>query len=303
VTTRHGIYRKRIQNPPPEFQRGADDVGIFRNGVHQIFSALKAGALTHFGLDPKEAVQLEFHYREICQRFVYSLQHLNMLMQEMAAEFNREEMSNKSMSIAHVAGCHADHILTYLNSIVDDIACAIIHTCGFVSPNPKRPVDSMGSLKTHAIKVQPRSLAPVMNLLTELDKSGSWWELAFKQKTGGRQLLIHNHHYVSFQSSGVVGKPVEAHAFLMTPFAKAPIPHFFELLRNIFSGLCNWLDRLEATLTAVLRTRSSWVPTPKCPQFILPIGYPPGITHFHPDFFVLPLCNGSDPLPWTTTCE
>src|SRR5262249_32500676 len=184
-----------------------------------------------------------------------------------------------------------------LNSIVDDIACAIVQATGFVSSG--RAVDSMGLLKgASATPV----LAPVKSLLNELDDPGSWWELAFKPKVGGRQLLIHNHYFVSFQGSATEGRPFEAHALLMTPFAQTPIPHFFGLLRDIFAGLFDWLDRLESVMTTYLRTRSStWSPAPRCPSFLLPVGYPEGTTTFHPDNFVLPLCNGSDPLPWTTT--
>jgi hypothetical protein len=145
-------------------------------------------------------------------------------------------------------------------------------------------------------------LSPVASLLAELDnKVGSWWNLAFKHKVGGRQLLIHNHHYVAFQGASTEGQPFEAQAFLMTPFAETPLPHFIDLLRGIFASLFDWLERLEVALTAYLRTRSAWVPEVRCPSITLPVGYPPGSTHFDPNYFVMPLCDGSDPLPWTTT--
>jgi hypothetical protein len=159
----------------------------------------------------------------------------------------------------------------------------------------------MGGLKTLATNPAPPAvLAPVTSLLAELDNAGSWWELAFKPRVGGRQLLIHNHYYVCFQGSAAEGQPYEAHAWLMTPFAQLPLSHFFDLLRGIFSSLFDWLDRLEAILTTHLRAKSAWVPDARRPSFTLPVGHPPGTTHFHPNYFVLPLCNGSDPLPWTT---
>ncbi len=32
---------------------------------------------------------------------------------------------------------------------------------------------------------------------------------------------------------------------------------------------------------------------------VLPAGYSPGLTFLDPAYFVLPLCDGSDPLPWS----
>jgi hypothetical protein len=252
MPTNHGIYRKRIEGPPLDYQRGSEDVGIYRNGIHQIFRALTTEAVTPANADQKRVVRLEYHYRMLSQRFVFSVQYLNMLMQAMVAEYNREAMSMRHMSLTLEAGCHADHILTYLNSIIDDIACAIIHCTGYVSPKSAKPVDSMGGLKGFAANAV---LAPVSTLLDELDNAGSWWELAFRPKIGGRQLLVHNQYFVTFQDSATEGQPFEAHAYLMTPFAQTPIPHFFELLRNIFINLFDWLDRLEAALTSYLQAK------------------------------------------------
>jgi hypothetical protein len=95
---------------------------------------------------------------------------------------------------------------------------------------------------------------------------------------------------------------MEAGAFLMSPFAGNPLHEFFDLLRKIFADLFDWLDRLESAMTAYLRVKSSvWSPQLECPFFTLPVGYPQGTTMFHPDYFVLPLCDGSDPLPWEMT--
>jgi hypothetical protein len=296
MPTNHGIYRKRIENAPSGTKLGPEQVGIFRHGIWQIFNALKMAAITPSLDEQKKAVQLEFHYRETIQRLAFSLQHVSGLMQEMAAGFNNRASPMASKSVGLAAGCHADHILTYLNSIVDDIACAIVHATGFVSSG--REIDSMGLLK--GTSAAP-ALAPVKALVDELGDVGSWWELAFAPRVGGRQLLIHNHYYVTFQGSATEGQPFEAHTFLMTPFARTALPHFFDMLRSIFAGLFNWLDRLEAALTALLRAKClTWAPNARCPSFTLPIGYPPGTTHFLAGYSVLPLCDGSDPLPWTT---
>jgi hypothetical protein len=288
---RHGIYRKLIYGTPG-CRLGEDEISVFRNGIWQIFSALKTSSQTQD--EAERAVRLEFHFRETSQRFLYSVQHLNVLAQEMAAEFSRRRMSMRAMSLELQAGCHADHILTYLSSIVDDIACAIARTVGYSTSEPI----SMGELKGNRF-MSDQASKPVATLIRELDNAASWWELAFKRKVGGRQLLIHNHHFVSFQGCLTPGSPAEVDAYLTTPFSKTPLLHFFNLLHDILASLFDWLDRLEVALTAHLQATSAWVPNPKCPRIPLPVGYPPGTTVLNPNYFVLPLCDGSDPLPWT----
>jgi hypothetical protein len=299
MPTNHGIYRKRIEDPAAGRNRGPDQVGVFRNGMSRIFEALSLEVVTPARANQEKAVQLMFHYKETSRRLVFSMQRLNTLAQAMAAEYNHQSPSPTRQSLTMLeAGCYADHIFTYLNSIVDDIACAIIHSTGFSHPNPARPIDSMGGLKGVAAD---NFLSPFSALLAELDNAGSWWELAFKPKVGGRQLLIHNQHFVAFAGSGTEGQPIEVGAFLMSPFAQNPLRDFFGLLRGTFASLFDWLDRMEEALTNHLCAKSNWVPDAKCPSFALPVGYPSGTTHFHPDYFVMPLCVGSDPLPWKAT--
>src|SRR5262249_46116306 len=65
-------------------------------------------------------------------------------------------------------------------------------------------------------------------------------------------------------------------------------------------SLFDWLDRLQSALMAHLQPRdTAWKPfNPACPFFLLPVGWPPGFTRLDPAYFSLPLCEGSDPLPW-----
>jgi hypothetical protein len=218
----------------------------------------------------------------------------------MAAEFARGHMSMLLPKITFEAGCQADHVLTYLNSMLDDLAHCIMFTTGFVSPNPKRPIDSMGGLKHKDIRSMP-ALAPVSSLLAELDDSNSWWELGFKTGVGARQLLIHNQHVVTFQGAQSPGCPMEAYAFLVAPFGQTPVAgDFFVVLRELFAKLCDWLDRLEAVLTAHLPVVPSpgWWPKGFCPRILLPLGHPMTGVQFSERYFPLPLCDGSDALPW-----
>ena len=163
---------------------------------------------------------------------------------------------------------------------------------------PNQQMESMGDLKHH---VGLPALAPVHALLTQLSDTNSWWELAFKTRKGGRQLIVHNKHLVQFAGAGQTGGPFKAHAMLISPTGQTrlPTPDFFTLLRAILLGLCDWLDGLETSLTAHLAPRDpAWQWPTSCPFIGLPVGYGPGPTPFLPDDFPLPLCAGSDELPW-----
>lgn len=295
MPTNHGIYRKLPKNPLPGKNLTADEVMSFRYGIHQIFEALAQGPFLSATGERMRAAQLEYHFRGLCQRFVFGLQHLNMLMQNMAKAYDQERMAIETMALKLDAEYHADHILTYLNTFVDDIANVVVLATGVAS---KRPIDSMSGLKAAA--ADP-TLAPVAALLTELDTTGSWWELAFKPKVGGRQLIVHNQHLVTMHGSSSLGCQFQAQAALSSPPAQTPVTgDFLALLRAVFGGLFEWLDRLQAALTSQLLAKSSaWSPTSRCHTLFLPVGHPPGLTVYHPDYFPLPVCEGSDPLPWS----
>ena len=206
------------------------------------------------------------------------------------------------MRIRFQAECLADHALTYLNTIIDDVAIATALSTGLAG----KGIDGMGSLRGDAIRSDP-ALTPVKTLLDELDKAGSWWELGFKTKQGGRQLLIHNQHLVEFQVSAAADGPFQATAFLMPPFEphQVRVQNFFDLLRSTLADLFDWLDRLEVVLMTELRAKSSdgWQEIPGCPRIPLPVGYPQGVTQYETDCFPIPLCAGSDPLPWTINVQ
>jgi hypothetical protein len=224
-----------------------------------------------------------------------------MLMQEMARGYSEHTIRPGQMAIGFQAGYHADHILTYLSTIVDDIAGLIILVmgCGHLKRG-KNPIESMGDLKASDIRSKSH-LAPVTSLLAELDGAGSWWERAFKTKAGARQLLIHNQHLVSFECEQSPGQPYETRALLISPFpATSMQSDYFRELREIFAGLFDWLDRLEAALIEHLRgTLVGWSPMRRSSSFNLPVGYPEGPTVYDSTYFPLPLCDGSDALPWT----
>ncbi len=276
---------------------------VFRYGIWQIFDALRTGPFLTNPDDLRPA-QLEHHFRTLCQRFVFTLQQLNGLMQELVLCANPgRPLPPVSMALNFKAECLADHVLTYLNTMVDDVAIMVVRATGFIPSNPSRAIDSMGKLRSPKYRSEP-AFASIKPLLAETDTAGSWWELGFKTGKGGRQLMIHNQHLVGFQLSSPPNGPMEVRSVVMSPFAQNTFAcrDFFGLLRGILSGLFGWLDRLEHALVSHLQTKQvGWCPRPACPCFLLPVGYPEGTTRYDRDYFPIPLCDGSDELPWSVS--
>ncbi|MFO0812134.1 MAG: hypothetical protein U0796_02885 [Gemmatales bacterium] len=294
---RHGIFQSIPTGLPKGTRLTIDQVPVFRYGIWQVFEALRAGPFLPMS-DRGRPAKLEQHFGAVSHRFVYSLQHLNRLMQLMAANFECKPFALDSQQIYLEAGCQADHVLTYLNMIVDDIAQVIVLATGVT--DPKQRTESMGDLK-HPAVIGLSALAPVHDLLIEMNNPGTWWELAFKPHHGARQLLIHNHYVVTFNGAQSPGGPMEAKANLISAYQEPTIDHdFFRLLRDILTSLCEWLDRLEDALVRHLQTlNSTWKPLPQCPCIHLGLGLPMSGVSYHPLYFPLPLCDGADPLPWT----
>jgi hypothetical protein len=300
----HGIYRK-FPNSPVQLTR--EQVAVFRYGIWNIFNAMGRGKFLA-DMAQKRALQLQFHFAELCRRLVFSLQHLNQIMQEMARLHAQPVPPLMTLDADSVqASIHADHVLSYLGTLVDDVAVVSTLAIDYSGP-PDDPIDSMGKLK-NKLKSKDnqtrQAMAPIASLLSELENVGSWWDLGFKRTAGGRQLLVHNQHLVHFGASSAAGGPFQVTAQVNSPWADkvSPYPDFFGLLRDIFVKLFEWLDRLEIALMKHLQLRDpSWKSTiQSCPSFVLPVAWPPGPTCLDPLYFPLPLCDGSDPLPWYGT--
>jgi hypothetical protein len=286
----HGLYRRE----PPDGQP-PEDVGVFRFGILGVFWALASGAfLSDAGR--ARAVELNYHFGRVSERFVFGLQELSFSMRRMSTLFSQPPMSPDFSTLAHQTGMQAEYAMSCLGTLVDDIAVAIVLATGLPDST-----DSMSSLRRqHARPI----LAPVAPLLRELmpPTPTSWWALAFKRKQGARQLLVHNQHLIQFHGVGSVDGPFDAQANLVSPTGQTPLPtsDVFVLLRDILLDLCGWLDRLEIALRNHLAPRDAayqW--PPRCKLIMLPVGYPPGPTTLESDYFPLPMCDGSDPLPWT----
>ena len=296
MPVRHGLFRQR-GNPKSGDILIREQAGIFRYGIWQVFDALRVGPFLTTTRDRMRAAQLQSHFAEVVRRFLYSLQHLNTLMQRMADGYAEPVLSPALTQVDLEAGCQADHVLTYLNTIVDDIAQIIILATGVT--HPKQRTESMGDLK-HPVVLPLPALAPLSARLKHLNTAGSWWDLAFRPHHGARQLLIHNQFVVTFQGTQAPGKPMEAQANLISPYQHTALGgNFSALLRVILTDFCNWLDFLEADLVAHLRAKDpAWKPMADCPSVLLGLGFPAAGVFYHSQYFPLPLCDHSDPLPW-----
>jgi hypothetical protein len=292
----HGIYWKRSSAGEPP---------VFRCGILRIFQALTTGPFLANPDKHRHAAQLEDHCRKLWLRFVFVLQEVNGLMPALVQCYIPDHPAPfASQAIHFKAECLADHVLTYLNTLVDDVAIGVVLATGFVPSKSQQKIDSMGKLRGLKDRNEP-SLVPVQPLLVETYTPGSWWDLGFKKGTGARQLMVHNHHLVGFQLSSAPGGPMEVRSVVMSPYAEKTFAcgDFFGLLYDVLCGLFGWLDRLEAVLASHLQQQAvGWSPPATCPSFPLPVGYPPGITRYDQRYFPIPVCDGSDELPLSVSC-
>lgn len=274
----------------------------FRYGILRVFEGLRNGPFLSTTVERRRAAELEHHFRNVCQRLVFTLQRLDGLMQQLTSmHIPGESPAIETMRVHFEAETVADHLMTYLNMLLDDVAVMITQATRYLPSKAGRAVDSMGKLRRSELRAEA-ALQPVRHLLDETDVAGSWWDLGFATGNGARQLVIHNQHLVEFQLSCPPGGPMEARAVILSPFAEEPFPcaDYFKLLRTVLTGLFTWLDRAENDLVAYLKAvDSTWKPMTFCPCFSLPVGLSSGTTRYSSEYFPIPTCEGSEQLPWT----
>ena len=296
----HGIFMS------PHNTRDGSEVRLprmqFRYGIMRIFEGLRLGPFLSTSVERRRAAELEHHFRNVCQRLVFTLQRLDGLMQQLTSMHSSGDPPTiDAMRVNFEAETLADHLMTYLSMLVDDVAVMITQATSYLPSKPGRAVDSMGKLRRSELRAEA-AFRPLRHLLDETDIVGSWWDLGFATGIGARQLVIHNQHLVQFQLSCAPGGSMEARAVILSPFAERPFPctDYFKLLRTLFAGLFVWLDRAENDLVGHLKTvHSTWEPMAFCPCFSLPVGLPSGTTIFSSEYFPIPTCEGSAQLPWT----
>ena len=296
----HGIF---LSAPGVQDPSGAGVPPMhFKYGILRAFDGLRGGPFLSASGDRRRAAELEHHFRNVCQRLVFSLQQLDALMQQLTTMYVPGEAPGlDTMRVHFQADTLADHLMSYMNMLVDDVAVMITQVTGYLASKPARAVDSFGKLRRSELRAEA-AFQPVKALLDATDVPGSWWELGFATSSGARQLVIHNQHLVEFQLSSAPGGPMETRAVILSPYAEEPFPcrDYFDLLRRVLGGLFEWLDNAETALIARLKAvEPSWQPMPFCPCFSLPVGYPLGTTRYSKEYFPVPICDGSVELPWS----
>jgi len=252
--------------------------------------------------DRRRAAELEYHFRSVFERLLFSLQRLDALMQQLTSMHVPNQVPGlETTRVYFEANIVADHLMSYLNMLVDDVAIMIVQATGYLPLKPGRVVDSFGKLRRIELRSEA-AFQPIKSLLDATDATGSWWYLGFATGSGARQLVVHNRHLVDFQLSRLPGGPMEALAVILSPHAVEPFPcnDYFGLLRQALTGLFVWLDDAEQSLIVHLQAVNPlWRPMQLCPSFLFPIGLPSGTTRYSKEYFPVPTCDGSEDLPWS----
>jgi hypothetical protein len=68
------------------------------------------------------AGELIYHFRELTNRFLFSLQQLSELMHQLSDAFSRSAVAPEMLGLTFQAGTAADPVLSYLGTLVDDVA-------------------------------------------------------------------------------------------------------------------------------------------------------------------------------------
>jgi hypothetical protein len=169
----------------------------------------------------------------MCKRFVFTLQELNSLMQSLRISYAARRSPIETMESVVHAECLADHVLSYLNNIVDDVAIVSAMAMGYQG---NQSIEGMGTLRNSTVR-SDTSIAPIRRFVDELDDPGSWWDMAFRREQGARQLLVHHQHLVRLQAKAADGKPFEPQAVGVSPFASTPLAvgNLFTLLHDVLT--------------------------------------------------------------------
>ncbi len=179
---RHGLFR--WEKGTPDYLKSG--VPFFLFGIHHLFNDI-----TIFNPDNKDIHQLEFHNRQIAQKFLFSLE----LLQEASLELEKLYNSGIALHTAFLNQQKAEmatySLFNYLSILTDNIGKLIRYIYG--ESIPKRY-----SFKTHVIS-EADKFSNVRELLKELENNESWWKLALAPYTGIRQRLIHYPDNINFQ--------------------------------------------------------------------------------------------------------
>src|SRR3954453_937740 len=140
MPTNHGIYRKLTEVP----SGGKTELPACRYGILRIFDALTTKHFSQTQEERNNAADLAHHFRTVFVRFVFSMQELNRLMHELADICSNSNGPGRAEArrIIYQSECLADHVMNYLNTIVDDVAIITVQATKF----NVRSIESMNNL-------------------------------------------------------------------------------------------------------------------------------------------------------------
>ena len=293
VPRRHGALLSGVDQPQ------------FRLGVWQVFAPWVD---PHLQLLQGQTVPqitrpltIGFHFRRVVQRLVLSLARLHHRVREWdqfleagGLESARPELA---FDIPEEAGIAADSVFHYLNLFIDDLARVIPFVLADDGAEVKE-LDGFGDLKTMLANGKISASASLGELFVELDRDDSWWSLGFKRSAGIRQRLTHYTDLVLFQGSTKPGDArISGDVSLISVGGPVHLKDFEGAMQELFSKLCEWLDRLDQILLVYLSERLatkgvSWNPlSAACPTVALP--GPEGVRVDVPHYLYLPVCSPS----------
>ena len=202
---------------------------------------------------------IEYHFRRVVIRLVRSLgclhQHAREYDRFLEAGGLAGPHPEMAFDIPEEAGIAADSVFHYLTLFIDDLARIIPYVLTEEGGEPNEP-DGFTQLKNHWINEQRPASQPVKDLFEMLDQPDSWWSLGFKRRVGMRQRLTHYTDLVYFSSSTKAGDTMmTSDISLISIGGTASVANFENVLQNLLTNLCEWLDKLDQRLLAHLSER------------------------------------------------
>lgn len=235
---------------------------------------------------------IEFHFRRVVQRLVRSLARLYQRVREwdhfLEAGGLASPRPELAFEVPEEGGIAADSVFHYLNLFIDDLARVIPLILAADETEAKEP-DGFSALKRMLNDGEVPVSPSLRELFTELDSDDSWWCQGFKRGAGIRQRLTHYTDLVYFRGTSKPGETrMSGDISLISVGGPTHVADFEGGLQELFSKLCDWLDRLDQPLLLHLSMKLaakgvSWDPiSGECPAVGLPRpeGVPVDAAHY-----------------------
>lgn len=256
----------------------------WRLGIWQIFDPWVNPHLQKLqgNIVPKmmRPLAIEFHFRRVVRRLVLSLARLDQQVREWNHFLEEGGITNAHpelvFDIPEEGGIAADSVFYYLNLFIDDLARVIPHILAHDGTEAKE-LDGFCMLKGMLANGEVQAPAALLELFAELGCNDSWWSHGFKRGAGVRQRLTHYTDMVYFHGSTKPGdSKMTGDVSLISVGGQVHAPEFEHGLQELFSKLCEWLDRLDILLLRHLSEKLAakgvtWDPfSDGCPAVALP---------------------------------